>query len=85
MKKKIKALSKRTAVAGLILNLILPGLGTIILGKYDIGTIQVILSLIGLFFSISLIGVMIGFPIFLATWIWALFVSIKTLKKAVQR
>jgi len=83
--KKIKrsAKSKRSfkfGIAGFIANLVLPGLGTIIIGKYDIGTIQIVLSLISVFFLANLVGVIIGIPIFIATWIWALFTGIKILK-----
>ena len=74
-------LSKSIAVIGLLVNLVAPGLGTIIIGKYDIGSVQLILSLIGLFFSITKIGSIIGLPLIAAMWIWALVVSIKNQKK----
>jgi len=86
-KKGAKGLSrhlnaKTMAIAGLIANIFIPGLGTLIMGKYDIGTIQLILSLIGFFLSITLIGSFVGIPLLIAMWIWAIAVSIKALKKA---
>jgi TM2 domain-containing membrane protein YozV len=81
-KKREKSMnSKSLAIIGLLVNLIAPGLGTIITGKYDIGAVQLILALIGLFFSITKIGSIIGIPIIAAMWIWALVVSIKNLKR----
>ena len=74
--------SETIALAGLIVNLFLPGLGTIILGKYDIGTIQLILALIGCFLAMTFIGTIIGIPLYLGMWIWALVTGIKELKKA---
>ena len=81
-KKTVKIVSKRSAIAGLIANLFLPGLGTIISGKYDVGTIQIILSLAGVFFffSITSIGVVIGLSLFVSIWIWALIMGIQNLK-----
>lgn len=79
-KKTVKLASKRTAIAGLLVNLFLPGLGTIINGKYDIGTIQIILSLAGIFFSVTSVGVVIGLSLFISIWIWALIAGIQTLK-----
>ena len=86
MKKEILKRKEKTktpkgiVILGLIGNIIFPGVGTIILGKYDIGIIQLVLSLVGLFFLINSVGIMIGIPFLLAIWIWALVVSIKALK-----
>ena len=76
---------KEIVILGLIGNIILPGVGTIIIGKYDIGIIQLVLSLVGLFFLINAVGIMIGIPFLLAIWIWALIVSIKALKNPDKR
>ena len=84
MAKKIKKIES-AKIAGLIVNLFLPGLGTIIAGKYDIGAIQLILALIGCFISMTFVGVIIGIPLYLAMWIWALITGIKSLKKQESR
>jgi TM2 domain-containing membrane protein YozV len=84
-KENVKKASEGTAVLGLIVNLALPGLGTIIAGKYDIGTIQLVLSLVGCFFTMTFIGAIIGLPLYLAMWIWALITGIKILKESRKR
>ena len=75
---KPKKLSRNIATAGLIANIFLPGLGTIILGKYDMGTIQLVLALLSIFLSIMAVGI----PFFIAVWIWALITGIKALRTA---
>ena len=72
---------KAARVAGFIANLFLPGIWTIILGKYDTGAVQSILMLAGLFFSITSVGVVIGIIVFAGTWIWALITGLKALKR----
>jgi len=79
VKSKEKKVSPTRAILTLIINvLILPGLGTIVAKQYKKGTWQKILSLI----SLPLMWVIIGFPIFIAVWIWALITSIKIIEKA---
>jgi large-conductance mechanosensitive channel len=80
---KPKKLSKNIAIAGFVANVLLPGVGTIILGKYDIGTIQLVLALLSLSLFLSITA--IGIPFFIAVWIWALITGIKALKKAKKR
>ena len=79
-RKKRTKTPKGILILGLIANIILPGVGTIIIGKYDIGIIQLVLSLVGVFFLISSIGIMLNIPFQIAIRIWALVVSIKALK-----
>jgi len=54
--------SSKSGIAGLIANLILPGLCTIIIGKYGIGTVQIVLSLIGIFLLANTVGIILGIP-----------------------
>lgn len=93
MKRKKQAkVNETTIIIGIILNLFFPGLGTIIFGKYDIGTIQLVLSLTGclIFFAsiplvialIGFLGMIIGMILYCSVWIWALVFGIKTLKEA---
>ena len=79
---KTEKTSRGIAVISLIANLFIPGLGTMILSKYDIGTVQIILALIGAFLLPAGTGAtIIGMPLFLAMWIWALITGIKALKE----
>ena len=75
---------KTMAIVGLILNIIiLPGLGTII-GAIENkpymnqGIIQLVLFLVGIRLAILLIGI----PLMIAMWIWALVSGIKMVKEA---
>lgn len=81
-KHNIEAEKKPTqgiAIASLILNvLVLPGLGTIIAGRTNIGVWQLVLAII----SIPLIFILIGIPILIAVWIWGLVTSIKLIQQS---
>lgn len=74
---KKKKDTKTMAILGLILNLIiLPGLGTIVGGETKKGVWQLVLFLIG----IPLTFIIIGIPLMIGVWIWALVTSIQQLK-----
>jgi len=66
------------AIAALIVNLILPGLGSIIARRTKEGTIQLVLTII----SFPLMIILIGIPLYIGMWIWALVTSINLLQKA---
>lgn len=55
-----------------IVNVFLPGVGTLIVGKIGSGIFQIILYLVGLTVSLTGVGVIVGLPIMLAVWIWAI-------------
>jgi TM2 domain-containing membrane protein YozV len=65
--------SHANAVAGLVVNLFLPGVGSLIAGRTSEGVGQVVLFAI----SLPLMFVLIGFPLLLAAWIWALVTGIR--------
>lgn len=89
MAKKRGKLSQTLAIVSLILNvIILPGLGTIIARttqKRDIksGIWQLVLTVVGLGFCLTIIGVILGIPMIIGAWIWALVESISFLKESV--
>lgn len=73
---------KTFAIIGLLINLIIPGLGTIIAATkqkdyMNYGIIQLVLGLIGW----PLLLLLIGFIILPAVWIWALVTSIMMITK----
>ena len=71
--------SKGIAIAALLLNvLIFPGLGTIVGGKTKTGIIQIVLFVV----SIPLWLILIGIPLSMGVWIWALVSGIQLLKEA---
>jgi TM2 domain-containing membrane protein YozV len=66
------------ATAGLMLNLVLPGVGSIVAGRTVEGILQLVLFMI----SIPLCFILIGIPLCVATWAWALASGIKGLNAA---
>jgi TM2 domain-containing membrane protein YozV len=70
---------KTKAIVGLVLNLLVwPGVGTIVGGETRKGVWQIVLFLI----SIPLILVIIGIPLLIGIWIWALVTSINQITKS---
>jgi TM2 domain-containing membrane protein YozV len=65
------------AMAGLLLNLVIPGAGTIVTGR----TVEGVLQLVLLVVSLPLCFVLIGFPLLFATWAWALASGIRALNE----
>ena len=79
MARKKKKPSQGIAIAALLLNiLILPGLGSLIGGRTTEGVIQLVLFIVG----IPLSFVLIGIPLVIAMWIWALVTSVQIIKEA---
>lgn len=71
--------TKTRAIVGLILNvLIWPGLGTIVGGETGKGVTQMVLILI----SLPLMFVIIGVPLLIGVWIWALVSSIGQINRS---
>ena len=70
--------NKNLAIAALLINLIIPGLGTIIGGNTKTGLIQLIVLIIGMLLKVF--G--IGFIIVAVAWVWALVTSIQALRRA---
>ncbi|MGM5480418.1 MAG: hypothetical protein ACQESC_03075 [Nanobdellota archaeon] len=79
MAKKPEKQTQGMAIVALLLNiLILPGLGSLIAKKTKEGTIQLVVFLI----SIPLSFVIIGIPIGIAMWVWALITGIQIVKES---
>ena len=66
------------AIVALILNLLLPGLGTIIGGRTRVGIIQLVLVLV----SIPLMPIIVGILLMTGVWIWALVTSIQLIQES---
>ena len=64
-------------IVGLLVNLVIPGLGTIIWGESKTGTIQLVLFLVG-----GLLAAIGGTLLMAGTWIWALVVGIQRVSAA---
>lgn len=62
-------------VLGLVLNIFFPGVGTLVIGQTTVGIIQIVLSVL----AIPLWFVLIGFPLSIGVWIWAVAVAAQSL------
>lgn len=71
--------AKTKAIVGLVLNiLVLPGVGTIVGGETRKGVLQLVLFLV----SLPLLLLLVGFPLLIGVWIWALISSIQQINRA---
>jgi len=71
--------SRVWAVVALLLNLfVLPGLGTLIAGRVVSGVLQIVLMVVGGVLSFILVGI----PIVVVAWVWALVSSLSMLRHA---
>jgi len=70
--------TEAAAVTGLVLNLCIPGVGSIVAGKPGPGVAQLAM----LVASIPLCFVLIGFPLVFASWLWALMTATTALQES---
>ena len=76
---KSKKQSKTLAIVALLINILLiPGLGSIIGGRVSTGVVQLILVIVGIALSFILIGI----PLLIAAWIWALITGIQLVNES---
>ena len=77
------AKSRIRAVIGLLLNIfILPGLGSLIGGRYLAGIFQFILIVISFILDLTIVGLVIGIPLGALVWLWALITGISMIMRA---
>ncbi len=71
------------AIAGLIINIILfPGLGSIIAGRTKTGLWQLLMMVVGIVFTLTVIGAIIGIPLMIVAWIWGIVTGVQAVKEA---
>jgi len=73
--------SEGTAVTALVLNIVIPGAGSLVAGRTSQGVLQLVLWVV----SFPLMFVLIGFPMLLAVWIWSLVTGIQILEESKRR
>lgn len=73
--------SDGTAITALVLNIILPGVGSLVAGRTSQGVLQLVLWVV----AFPLCFVLIGFPMLLAIWIWSLVSGIQILEESKRR
>lgn len=59
----------------IILNIIWPGIGTLVIGRVGLGIAQILLHLIGVVLTLTAIGALIGVPLCIGVWIWGIVVA----------
>jgi hypothetical protein len=60
-----------------IINIFLPGAGTILIGKIGIGIVQLALYGLAHLLTWTVIGALIGIPLIVIVWLWGL-ISVAT-------
>jgi TM2 domain-containing membrane protein YozV len=55
-----------------LVNVFLPGIGSMMVGKVGEGVAQFMIWGIGILFCFTLIGAVVGLPMAIAGWIWAI-------------
>ena len=56
----------------IILNVFFPGVGTLVAKKIWQGITQLVLGVVGIVLTVTMIGAIIGLPLLLGVWIWAI-------------
>ncbi len=56
----------------IILNVFFPGVGTLVAKKIWQGITQILLGIVGIVLTVTMIGAIIGLPLLLGVWIWAI-------------
>jgi hypothetical protein len=69
------------AIAGLIVNIFLPGIGTLMCGKITQGIIQVCLGVLSLLLNLTIILSIFGIPLYFGVWIWAIVSAATAIEK----
>lgn len=59
-------------VAAIVINIFLPGVGTLLVQKWTQAIFQIILAIIAVVLIFTVIGGIIGGPLYFAVWIWAI-------------
>jgi len=73
-----KQLTSGMAALVIVMNFVLPGVGTLIGGRTTEGVLQVVFFVL----SAPLMLFFVGFPLAIAMWIWALVCSIQIASEA---
>lgn len=69
---------------GIIVNIFLPGIGTLFVKKWGQAIAQIILGTIGAGLSVTGIGGIIGLPLLIGVWIWSIVTVVNTPSQPVE-
>ena len=70
-----------TAVTAMVLNVIVPGLGSLISGRTSTGVGQLVLWMVGFLLSFVLVGI----PIVIGAWVWSVVTGVRILEESKRR
>ena len=59
-------------VLGIIINIFIPGIGTLIVGKIGEGLAQFFIWLVGVVLTFTVILSFVGIPLCFAMWVWSI-------------
>ncbi|MCK6556403.1 hypothetical protein L6Q96_17770 [Candidatus Binatia bacterium] len=71
-------------VAGVIVNIFFPGIGTLIVRKFGQGIAQLVLCLFAGMLILTGIGAIIGIPLAVVVWVWAIVSAATATEQPVQ-
>ena len=74
--------TKNLAIAALIINIFIPGLGSLIAGKTKEGLWQLGLSIGGSILTMTMILIFVGIPMSIMAWVWGIITGVKLIQRA---
>jgi TM2 domain-containing membrane protein YozV len=70
--------------AAIIVNIFFPGVGSLLIGKVGQGIAQILLYLLGVVLIFTFIGAIVGGPLCLGVWIWAIVTAVNAPTKPIE-
>ena len=58
-------------ILSVIVNIFIPGIGTMMMGRIGTGIVQLLLIGLAAIFNFLVIGMIIGVPLYAIVWLWA--------------
>jgi len=79
---KVHNSQRGLAIVGLIVNIFIPGVGSLIGGRTKEGVIQLVMSIVAFVLDITIIGLVLGIPLGLAAWIWGIVTGVQMVRES---
>jgi len=73
------------AIIGLVLNLLIPGLGSLVGGKTKVGIWQLVLYILGAVLSLTFVLAIVGGPLTVIAWIWGIVTGVQMIMEASKK
>lgn len=65
--------TEKTKILAIVLNVLFPGVGTLVLGRIGLGLFQLLLLFVGTILSVFVVGFFVIFVV----WVWAIVIAAK--------